>query len=189
MVPLVEILPYVLSNEGLKALEEALPRLTGETIPILDWQAWYVGLGQHPEAVAVPDYAVWKADTYRVIDTNFQKFFYAGVNARVRLPLIQWGGVKVDGIPPLQFPSVIPGAEADFLEHDDPIFGTVVNGEARAYPWRVMARHELANDVINGQPVVMSFCTLCGSAILFNAEVGGIVRNFGTSGSSIRATS
>ncbi|MCH7734717.1 MAG: DUF3179 domain-containing protein [Chloroflexi bacterium] len=181
-VPLIEILPYIQSNEALDAMSEALPRLTGETIPILDWQAWYRWLGQHPEAQAVSGYAEWKAETYRAVDPEFKKFFYEGVDARIPLPLLQWGGVQADGIPSLQNPSVIPGVEADFLEPDDPIFGAIVNGEARAYPWRVMARHEMANDVINGQPVLLSFCTLCGSAILFNAEVGGVVRNFGTSG-------
>ncbi len=182
VVPLIEILPYVQSNEAMAALEEALPRLTGESIPVLDWQAWYSWLGQHSEAVPTANYAEWKAETYRVVDPKFKNFFYEGVDAQIPLPLLQWGGVKVDGIPALQNPSVVPGADADFLDPDDPVLGAVVNGEARAYPWRVMARHELANDVINGQPVVMSFCTLCGSAILFNAEVGGAVRNFGTSG-------
>lgn len=182
VVPLIEILAYAQSNEAIAALEEALPRLTGETIPVLDWQAWYSWLGQHPEILATPNYAEWKAETYRVVDPEFKKFFYEGVDARIPLPLLQWGGVRVDGIPALQNPAVIPGAEADYLEPDDPVFGAVVNGEARAYPWRMMVRHELANDVINGQPVLISFCTLCGSAILFNAEVGDIVRNFGTSG-------
>ena len=182
VVPLIEILPYVQSNEGLQALEEALLRLTGETIPVLDWQAWYAWLGQHPEIMATPNYAEWKAETYRVVDPEFKKFFYKGVDARIPLQLLQWGGVQADGIPALQNPPTIPGIEADYLEPDDPVFGAVVNGEARAYPWRIMVRHELANDVINGQSVLMSFCTLCGSAILFNAEIGGTVRNFGTSG-------
>ena len=43
------------------------------------------------------------------------------------------------------------------LRLDDPVFGAVVNGEARAYPWRQMANHELANDVIQGRPVAVVF--------------------------------
>jgi hypothetical protein len=52
---------------------------------------------------------------------------------------------------------VIKGVEAEYLRLDDPVFGAVVNGEARGYPWRQMASHELANDVIQGKPVTVVF--------------------------------
>ena len=70
---------------------------------------------------------------------------------------VQWGGVARDGIPPLENPIIIRGDEASYLRLDDPVFGAVVNGEARAYPWRQMASHELANDVIQGRPVTVVF--------------------------------
>lgn len=70
---------------------------------------------------------------------------------------IQWGGVSRDGIPPLENPTVIRGDEISYLEPDNPVFGAVVNGEARGYPWRHLASHELANDVIQGKPVTVVF--------------------------------
>ena len=52
----------------------------------------------------------------------------------------------------------------------------------RAYPIRIIAWHEMVNDTIGGIPVSLAYCTLCGSAILYDGRVGGEVYRFGTSG-------
>jgi hypothetical protein len=42
--------------------------------------------------------------------------------------------------------------------------------------------HEVANDVIGGKPVLVTFCPLCNSAIVFERTLDGVVLDFGVSG-------
>jgi hypothetical protein len=91
--------------------------------------------------------------------------------------------VPIDGIPPLENAPMIPAAEADYLLDEEPVFGVVVNGEARAYPLRIVDNHEMANDVIGGVPVSIAYCTLCGAAIAYDGRgPDGQTITFGTSG-------
>lgn len=46
-----------------------------------------------------------------------------------------------------------------------------------------MTWHEIVNDVVGGQPVTVTYCPLCNSAIAFSGEVGERTLTFGTSGS------
>lgn len=43
------------------------------------------------------------------------------------------------------------------------IFGVVRNGVARAYPQRLLVYHEIVNDVIDGEPVAITYCPLTGT--------------------------
>jgi hypothetical protein len=47
---------------------------------------------------------------------------------------------------------------------------------------KVISWHEMVNDLVGGRAVTLSFCTLCGSAVLFDGETGERPRSFGTSG-------
>ena len=62
------------------------------------------------------------------------------------------------------------------------VFGVVVNGRARAYPKRIIAWHEMVLDQLGGVELTLVYCTLCGTAIPYESEVGGQKRTFGTSG-------
>ena len=96
---------------------------------------------------------------------------------------VMWGGVRVDGIPPLESPRQLwPEEAAAWINDSDPVIGIELNGDARAYPIRIIAWHEMVNDTIGGVPVSLAYCTLCGSPILFDGRVGGEVYRFGTSG-------
>ena len=103
---------------------------------------------------------------------------------KIRLEEITWGGVQVDGIPSLDNPRLIKARAADYLLDDDLVFGVEINGDARAYPLRIMGWHEMFNDVIGGVPVALAYCTLCGAGILFETQVDGRDKPFvfGSSG-------
>jgi hypothetical protein len=103
---------------------------------------------------------------------------------KIRLEEITWGGVPVDGIPSLDHPKLIAAAAADYLRDDDLVFGIEIDGDARAYPLRIMGWHEMFNEVIGGVPVALAYCTLCGSGILFETRVDGREKPFvfGSSG-------
>jgi hypothetical protein len=67
-----------------------------------------------------------------------------------------------------------------------PVLGVTRRGTARAYPIRVLSRHELVNDDLGG-PVGVSYCILCGSGVVFERRVAGEPAVFGVSGSLWRS--
>lgn len=94
------------------------------------------------------------------------------------------GGIGVDrGIPAIVNPKFVSVAEADqFLDNDDIVFGVVVNGEVRAYTKEALVFHEIVNDKFGDQPVLVTYCPLCGTAIAFDPTIDGEAVRFGTSG-------
>ena len=77
-------------------------------------------------------------------------FFPSGVESLIWLDEIDWGGVLVNGIPPLEYPASVLAREAAYLDDGDIVFGMAVNGEVRAYPKRILAWHEMALDRLDG---------------------------------------
>ena len=69
-----------------------------------------------------------------------------------------------------------------WLNEREPVIAFTLNGETRAYPIRVLIWHEIVNDVVGGEPVLITYCPLCNTAIAFRREVGGEERVFGVSG-------
>ena len=67
------------------------------------------------------------------------------------------GGPPRDGIPALTNPKYVTSSEADFMSDDEDVLGLEMGGEARAYPLRVLSWHELVNDAIGGEPVLVSW--------------------------------
>ncbi len=128
-------------------------------------------------------YADFKAYLYSAFDPAFYQYFNKrGSQAKIRLDEIIWGGVRQDGIPPLILPKLIPASQASYLSDTDVIFGFVINGEARAYPKRILAWHELLIDEIGEQSITAVYCTLCGTVIIYDNEFNGIKHKLGTSG-------
>ncbi len=160
---------------------DALEELSGQDFGD-DWPAWIEWYGKS-DLVPPPGFTGWKGQLLSGIDPEFANFLREDLPARIRTEEILWGGVRVDGIPPLENPPVIAGEETDYLLDEEPVFGIVVNGEARAYPLRIVDNHEMVNDVIGGVPVSIAYCTLCGAAIAYDGRSpDGQTITFGTSG-------
>jgi len=92
------------------------------------------------------------------------------------------GGPARDGIPALTRPHAVPASEAAGLGPGDQVIGVALGGETRAYPLRILVWHEAANDVVGGVPVLVTYCPLCNSALVFDRRVGGRELEFGVSG-------
>ena len=146
-----------------------------------DLGAWQRAMWNAPEA-RHPSYAAFKGALYGSIDPRFQAYFDEAGEPSIRLDEIVWGGVRQDGIPPLRNPAMIAADEAAYLDDDHIVFGISVNGDARAYPKRILAWHEMFVDVVGGVPVAGVYCTLCGTVILFHTEHAGVDHALGTSG-------
>jgi hypothetical protein len=142
------------------------------------WREWMWTLPPEPH----PQYGEFKGMVYSRIDQRMRRFFPPGVQSAIRLDEIDWGGVTVNGIPPLEYPRVLPAVDARYLRDNNIVFGVVVNGEARAYPKRILAWHELATDRVGGGELTLVYCTLCGTVIPYESTVAGRLLRFGTSG-------
>ena len=142
------------------------------------WQQWIWAQPYDPH----PDHGFFKGRWYSQIDPGFAEFFPRGVASLIRLDEIEWGGVAVNGIPPLEYPARLEAAEADYLADDHIVFGIAANGEARAYPKRILAWHEMALDRLGGVELTIVYCTLCGTVIPFESVADGRHLTFGTSG-------
>ncbi len=94
---------------------------------------------------------------------------------------IMRGGPPRDGIPALDHPAHIAAAQADWRD-DELVVGVERAGVARAYPLALLVWHELVNDEIGGEAILVSYCPLCGTALVFDRRHGGRVRRFGVSG-------
>ena len=92
------------------------------------------------------------------------------------------GGPPRDGIPAIDRPKFISAGDAAFLNPEDRVLGVFHNGFARAYPVLILNYHEIVNDHFGEDAVVVSFCPLCGTGMVFSASVKGVNRQFGVSG-------
>ena len=146
-----------------------------------DTQRWMQWAWQQPYDPH-PEYLTFKRTVYGIIDPRMASFFPEGARSLIRLDEVQWGGVQVNGIPPLDHPRYIAARQADYLKDRHVVFGLSINGEARAYPKRILAWHEMALDRLGGVDVTLVYCTLCGTAIPYLSVVGDQHRTFGTSG-------
>lgn len=166
----------------LTRLAGILEEETGQSfgLEIARWRNWVWDQPYDPH----PRYGQFKGRLYSRLDERFAEFFEPPVAASIRLDEIQWGGVTPNGIPPLDHPSHVAAdsGAARYLGEDNVVFGLVVDGEARAYPKRILAWHELARDSLGGVELTVVYCTLCGTVIPFESVVGGELRSFGTSG-------
>lgn len=99
----------------------------------------------------------------------------------IPLDEIHSGGPPKDGIPALSNPKTVRASAAG-LAPADRVIGVMMDGEARAYPLRILNWHEIANDTLGGKPIAVTYCPLCDSAVVFDRNIGGEVREFGVSG-------
>lgn len=159
-----------------KTYSKLLQKITGEK-DLSTWFEWMLWQEAHPEITPHESYIDLKRMIFLGIDPNFDQFLrkdYLTLDRlRIRVEEITWGGVRKDGIPSLDNPTLINADDADYLLSDDLVFGVKINGDARAYPLRIMGWHEMFNDVIGGVNVALAYCTLCGSGILFETGKDG----------------
>lgn len=96
---------------------------------------------------------------------------------------IQAGGPPKDAIPALNHPSFTSAAAGDeALKPSDIVLGLEFDGVAKAYPIRMLNWPEVVNDDVGHQPVLVSWCPLCGSALVYNPVSLGHMHTFGVSG-------
>ncbi len=101
----------------------------------------------------------------------------------VPLEDIVGGGPPMDGIPSIDDPKYVSVSDASkFLKDDDSGISIDMDGVSRFYPYQILVWHEIVNDTVNGQRILVTYCPLCGSGIVFDPLVNDERVEFGTSG-------
>ena len=85
-----------------------------------------------------------------------------------------------DAIPPLYTATYEDVSGGDWLEDGDLVIGyTGESGAAFAYPHKILNFHEIVNEVIDGVPVLISYCPLCRSGVVYDRRLNGRELIFG----------
>lgn len=95
---------------------------------------------------------------------------------------VRKGGPPKDAIPALLEPRFVSANDAAFMRDKDAVVGFVHDGEAKAYPLRILVWHEIVNDTVGGLPIAVTYCPLCGTCMVFDRRVGDEELTFGVSG-------
>lgn len=123
------------------------------------------------------------ASTSTVNESDIKIMVTDGVKHSVPLKEIIGGGPPRDGIPSIDKPKFISVRDADALLKDsEPGIALQIGNANRFYPFQILVWHEIVNDTINGQKVLVTYCPLCLSGIVFDPVVKGERVEFGTSG-------
>ena len=101
----------------------------------------------------------------------------------IPLEEIKSGGPPKDGIPPIDDPKFISvQAATEWLADEEPGIAFSMGSTHRFYPYQIMVWHEIVNDTIEGQRVLVTYCPLCLTGYVLDPVVQGERVEFGTSG-------
>ncbi len=84
-----------------------------------------------------------------------------------------------DLIRPVTNPSYVPADQIRDLDLDDQVIGYTDGEQAWAFLVRVLNFREIVNGTFAGTPVVVTWCPLCLSAIVYDRRVDGRTLTFG----------
>ncbi len=115
-------------------------------------------------------------------DILLETFGFGQDGMDVEIETVFQGCSHRDCIPSIDRPVFLPAGQVDFLDPDDLVLSVSHSGETRAYPTRILDRHEIVNDRFGETPLAVTYCPLCGSGLAFVRIVAGSESEFGVSG-------
>lgn len=71
------------------------------------------------------------------------------------------------------------GSEGDAAER---VIGVAIDGDARAYPIPMLDFHEVVDDTVGDRPIVVTYCPLCATGIVYDRRVDDRTLTFEVSG-------
>lgn len=171
IAPLIDTLYF---SRGVSELETTLHRALNELTGIPPTRGWrgYLEWASENNIELPPGYDHFKGSLLSgLIDSRFADFF-ENVQGTANVNLVEavWGGVPVDGIPSLVnarqispedaltegevFAQHCQNGDCTYPQADEFVFGVSIDGDARAYPLRIMNWHEMFNDVVGHTPML-----------------------------------
>jgi len=119
---------------------------------------------EEPE-IAEPKYEI------NITDKGVKYIVYPGI--------LSWPGPPKGGIPSIDNPRYETLEEADqWIGDDELVLAIIYKDVKRAYPFRILVWHEVVNDVIAGDPILITYCPLCGAGLAFERTIDGRIFQF-----------
>ena len=93
------------------------------------------------------------------------------------------GGVGKDGIPAIENPQFLPASKVNNLLDDEIVIGVFINGTYKAFPHRILQKHEIVNDLVGDEFFTVTYCPLTGTSITWPRDednshgVSGLLHN------------
>ena len=101
----------------------------------------------------------------------------------IPLSEIRAGCSRQDCIPSVDSPEFVSIDKADQILVADTVgIALAYKGENRFYPFSMLVTREIVNDVVAGDPLLVTYCPLCGTGIVFERWYDGKIFEFGVSG-------
>jgi hypothetical protein len=126
---------------------------------------------------------------------NVDSYGFDLSNLTVPRELIAASGFAKDGLPTLNDPQIVTAADLPAIHKQlrkahmgkalvdhELVIGVSIGEQARAYPLRILALHEMYSDELAGRPLLITYSPLTDSAVVFDRRIDGQVLEFGISG-------
>lgn len=107
---------------------------------------------------------------FDTFDGDFVRLTIAPPEVRLRL---------MDRIAPIYEPGFGPPNGLPWLRDTDLVVGYASSRGAYAFPIEVLNSRELVNAELDGDPILVSYCPLCASAVVYSRELDGRTLLFG----------
>jgi hypothetical protein len=116
------------------------------------------------------------------VDVLVDTFGYGADDIDADPDTVFQGCPQRDCIPSIDQPEFFNTADVDYLDGDDVVLSLTLDNITRAYPTRILDRHEIVNDYFGETPVAVTYCPLCGSGLAFVRVLDGKEVELGVSG-------
>lgn len=83
---------------------------------------------------------------------------------------------------PIDHPQFVSAAQATFLSPNNILIGVAQGSVAKAYPAAILAQHGIVQDKMPNDPIVVTWCEYCNTAVVFKGEADGKALHFYTIG-------
>jgi len=116
------------------------------------------------------------------VDILTGTFGYGAGDIDADIDAVFQGCPQRDCIPSIDRPEYLQSSDVDYLDADDIVLSLTHGNITRAYPTRILDRHEIVNDTFGETPVAITYCPLCGSGLAFVRVLDGEEVQLGVSG-------
>lgn len=69
-------------------------------------------------------------------------------------------------------------AQADTTEKTKLVIGVKINNQAKAYPIEIIGYHHQVKDTVGGEPLIVTYCTVCRTGRVYSPFVNGKMETF-----------
>ena len=130
-------------------------------------------------------------DSGKFFEVDGKKMLFGGTDASQHFNITDYDlkdeqfhyGIGRERFPALLEPRFTTVQEADSLWNDNDRFLLAYSGDdVKAYSVKDLTRHEVVNDVLNGEPIMAAYCILADLGAIYDRQYGDKTLTFALSG-------